>query len=72
MKDPWEKAYVYGRTEDIYGQRSNGKVAHIVMFNKFVDDTLCGAVAARFSRTAKPYPVCKNCLRTKRAKELGL
>ncbi|KKL58636.1 hypothetical protein LCGC14_2223340, partial [marine sediment metagenome] len=25
-----------------------------------------------FNLSPKPYPVCKNCLRTKRAKELGL
>jgi hypothetical protein len=33
---------------------------------------LCGAWVNRLHRTPKPYPVCKNCLRTKRAKELGL
>ncbi len=63
MNDPWEKAYVYGRD---YGV----KVAHVT------DDTyygFCGQVlTAKRSVTPKPYPVCKNCLRTKRAEELGL
>lgn len=72
MKDPWEKAYVYGRKVDIYKQLPHGKIAHIVVYGKFVDDTLCGMAVGHFNRTPKPYPVCKNCLRTKRAKELGL
>jgi hypothetical protein len=63
MKDPWEKAYVYGR-----GVR--GRVAHIIEGRVY---PLCWGVPVRhLSRTPDPYPVCKNCLRTKRAKELGL
>ncbi|KKN75258.1 hypothetical protein LCGC14_0382570 [marine sediment metagenome] len=62
MKDPWEKAYAYGRNYE-------HMVAHIVD-RAF---TLCGAsVTPRDNHTPDPYPVCKNCLRTKRAKELGL
>ena len=63
MKDPWEKAYVYGRG---YG----GKVAHIKVGRYWV---LCEMWVDNFvNHTPDPYPVCKNCLRTKRAKELGL
>ncbi len=62
--DPWEKAYVYGRVSD-------GKAAHIIDARW----PLCEfsyKFSFRFNRTPKPYPVCRNCLRTKRAKELGL
>jgi hypothetical protein len=61
--DPWEKAYVYGRGHD-------GQVAHITGGGPL---PLCESSYMRYlNRTPKPYPVCKNCLRTKRAKELGL
>jgi hypothetical protein len=67
MKDPWEKRYVYGR--DGYG----GKVAHIVDMSFAVSgNPLCGGWFNEANRTPKPYPVCRNCLKTKRAKELGL
>ena len=64
MDDPWEKAYVYGRLA------YRGTVAHIVVWP---DGILCIPVYPSFqNHTPKPYPICKNCLRTKRAKELGL
>ena len=66
MKDPWEKAYVYTRNEYVFST-----VAHILVVGWMVD-TLCGIWAGEQNHTPKPYPVCKNCLRTKRAKELGL
>jgi hypothetical protein len=67
MKDPWEKAYVYGH--DGYG----GTVAHIMDVVFGIGETpLCGSWINRLNHTAKPYPVCKNCLKTKRSKELGL
>jgi len=72
MKDPWDKAYVYGRKVDIYHHLTHGKIAHIVVYGAYVDDTLCGMAVGHFNLSPKPYPVCKNCLRTKRAKELGL
>ena len=72
MDDPWDKAYVYGRKVDIYHQLTHGKIAHIVVYGAYVDDTLCGMAVGHFNLSPKPYPVCKNCLRTKRAKELGL
>ncbi len=64
MKDPWEKAYVYGRSS------SRAQVVHVLASRwPLCDiDVWCPSQ----NRTAKPYPVCKNCLRTKRAKELGL
>ena len=67
MKEPWEKAYVYGRIW------LRAKTAHIVP-NRFYQPptSLCGLATLQQSRTPKPYPVCKNCLGTKRAKELGL
>jgi hypothetical protein len=67
MKDPWEKTYVYGR------MRRDGKIAHVARTTG-AWDTLCdaGLILTHLNRTPKPYPVCKNCLRTKRAKELGL
>jgi hypothetical protein len=65
MKDPWEKAYVYGR------QRGPLITAvHIV--DAYSNQSLCGLWCVALNRTPKPYPVCKNCLKTKRAKELGL
>ena len=68
MNDPWEKAYVYGRL-----LWSDTKMAHIVVFHHYQPfSALCGVDIRRVSRIPKPYPVCKNCLRTKRAKELGL
>ena len=66
MKDPWEKAYVYSRNEYALSE-----IAHIVVF-AWDQYTLCGISTGEFNHTPKPYPVCKNCLRTKRAKELGL
>jgi len=66
MKDPWEKAYVYTRNEYQFS-----KVAHIWPVPT-QEATLCGVWAGEPNRTPKPYPVCKNCLRTQRAKELGL
>jgi hypothetical protein len=65
MKDPWGKAYVYGY-DNSYSHV--GRVAHISTWW----GALCGNYINRVNRTPKPYPVCKNCLRTKRAKELGL
>ncbi len=63
MNDPWEKAYVYGRGLD-------GIVAHICVW---ANAPICGDLWTPYqNRTPDPYPVCKNCLRTKRAKELGL
>ena len=62
MDDPWEKAYVYARA-------TGGKVAHIKTGSFWA---LCEMWTEEVSHTPKPYPVCKNCLRTKRAKELGL
>ncbi len=62
MKRPWENRYVYGLTAD-------GKVAHIIDARW----PLCwSGYTHRLNRSPKPYPVCRNCLRTKRAKELGL
>ncbi len=64
MKDPWEKAYVYGRI-------GGGRVAHIFDARW----PLCEfrvRLGFKSNHTPKPYPVCRNCLRTKRAKELGL
>ena len=66
--DPWEKAYVYGRTDTTI---DIGGVAHILDFGWYTD-SLCGQHIGYLNRIPKPYPVCKNCLRTKRAKELGL
>ncbi|KKM91574.1 hypothetical protein LCGC14_1227120 [marine sediment metagenome] len=65
MDDPWEKAYVYARP-------AKTGPAHIQQAEQSLP--LCGAYydGARLNRTPKPYPVCRNCLRTKRAKELGL
>jgi hypothetical protein len=65
MKDPWEKAYVYSRTEYVFS-----KVVHIAPMNW--EDTLCGIWTGELNSSPKPYPVCKNCLRSKRAKELEL
>jgi len=65
MKDPWEKAYVYGRISPF-----DQTVAHVRDGGTYA---LCGEMLTmKYSRTPKPYPICKNCLRTKRAKELGL
>ena len=65
MTDPWEKAYVYGRSE-------RGTLAHILIWGWYAN-SLCGLDSIGYlNHTPKPYPVCKNCLRTKRAKELGL
>jgi hypothetical protein len=67
MVDPWERAYVYGRTWWY------SKAAHVVALDSWGNEkALCGADIVSRNRTHKPYPVCKNCLRTKRAKELGL
>ena len=71
MVDPWEKAYVYG----VFWWGST--VAHIAPDGwldawRNTDRAYCGVIVNRFNRTPDPYPVCKNCLRTKRAKELGL
>ncbi len=63
MVDPWEKAYVYGRRDD-------GQVAHITEGGIWA---ICESnYLGLLSRTPHPYPVCRRCLRTKRAKELGL
>ncbi len=63
MKDPWEQAYVYGRL-------AGGRVAHILLWP---NGALCELFwPPKINHTPKPYPVCKKCLRTKRAKELGL
>ncbi len=70
MKDPWEKAYVYGRVDTAI---DTGSAAHILEWGPaWFQPALCGADLSVLSRTPKPYPVCRNCLRTKRAKELGL
>jgi hypothetical protein len=62
--DPWEKAYVYGQSH------LRSEVAHLA---DGIYWPLCeSAVLYKLNRTPKPYPVCRNCLRTKRAKELGL
>ncbi len=69
MKDPWEKAYVYGRAQ------TSHKAVHILdsQWHQWTRRyALCGAGIDDVSQTSKPYPVCKNCLKTKRAKELGL
>ena len=67
MKDSWGKTYLYGR--DSY----SGTVAHIVDVRfSLGGDGLCGAWLNKMNCTPKPYPICRNCLRTKRAKELGL
>ncbi len=67
MKDSWAKAFVYGR-----GFR--GLVAHIV--DGYMTwggiQALCMMDVDEWNTRSNPYPVCKNCLRTKRAKELGL
>ena len=68
MKDPWENRYEYAHYRG-FTNRMSGRVAHIVDSD---DVSLCAVLVNRFNRTPKPYPVCKNCLRTKRAKELGL
>jgi hypothetical protein len=65
MKDPWEKAYAYARQLGL-----ESTIAHIV--ERFYGSSLCGLPCVGLNRTAKPYPVCKNCLNAKRAKELGL
>jgi hypothetical protein len=70
MKDPWEKAYVYGRAESAIDIRG---VAHILEWGpNWFQPSLCGVDIARLSHAPKPYPVCQNCLGTKRAEELGL
>ena len=70
MTDPWEKAYVYGRSETTADIRG---VAHIVLWGPaWFQDSFCGIYVSQFNHIPKPYPVCRNCLRTKRAKELGL
>ena len=69
MKDPWEKAYVYGRSWTVIDIKG---VAHITEYRGFLQNALCGVGMYELSRTPKPYPVCRNCLRTKRAKELGV
>ncbi len=63
--DPWEKAYMYGR------RFRSAKVAHIMLWHSGV---LCDSSAyySPPNHTPDPYPVCRNCLKTKRAKELGL
>ncbi len=67
MNDPWEKAYVYGKAW------RGSKIAHIVAFRWWdAAKALCGRNTLHQNHTPDPYPVCKNCLRTKRAKELGL
>ena len=66
MVDPWEKAYVYG----VFWWDST--VAHIAPDERLTVRACCGVTVNRFHHTPKPYPVCRNCLRTKRAKELGL
>jgi hypothetical protein len=70
MSDPWEKAYVYGR------MRGGGpRVAHIVSGQlpyQFRPHALCLMQPHHLSRVPKPYGICKPCLKTKRAKELGL
>jgi hypothetical protein len=67
MKDPWQKGYVYARVW------WNTKIAHVVGADwEDTDKALCGTDTVWRNRTPKPYPVCKNCLRTKRAKELGV
>lgn len=65
MKGRWEKAYLYGRIW------SGATMAHVVIGAAF-RSTLCGQWAIHTNRDPKPYPVCRNCLKTKRAKELGL
>ena len=69
MNDPWEKAFVYGHYRG-FTRRMSGRVAHVVEGD--VDVALCEILVNQFNATPKTYPVCKNCLRTKRAKELGL
>ena len=69
--DPWDKAYVYGRAW------SNAKTAHILEPPYFYSQTswwgaFCNERVRYLNHTPDPYPVCKSCLRTKRAKELGL
>lgn len=61
MTDP----YLYGRIWP------GAKIAHVTIGTTF-RTTLCGQWAIHTSRDPDPYPVCKNCLRTKRAKELGV
>jgi hypothetical protein len=65
VTDPWEKAYVYGRYE---GWGYCSRVAHVIQVYR----ALCGEAINQHSQTPNPYPICRNCLRTKRAKELGL
>lgn len=65
--DPWENSYVYGHYQG-YSSKEHGRVAHILSQGNCLCDIYCN----RWSATPNPYPVCKNCLRTKRAKELGL
>ncbi len=65
--NPWKKAYAYGLMWSWF------KTAHVVGFSYDQPyDALCGIRIRQINRTPKPYPTCKNCLRTKRAKELGL
>ncbi|KKN15053.1 hypothetical protein LCGC14_0989860 [marine sediment metagenome] len=69
MDDPWEKAYVYG----LYWRQSS--VAHITTHQYSLCSPYHNSGTLRlhyFNRSPKPYPVCKNCLKTRRAKELGL
>ena len=70
--DPWEKAYVYGR---VWG--GGPRVAHIVMFRfpygyPRPPVGLCLMEVEYLSPSAEPYRICAACLRTERAKELGL
>ena len=65
MSDPWEKAYAYGRIGPF-----SPTVAHVREGDFY---GLCGEMLTpKSNRIPDPYPVCQNCLKTKRAKELGL
>ena len=69
MKDPWDKPYVYG----LYLRQAS--VAHIAVRQYSLCHPYRDSLTPRMlyqNRTPDPYPVCRNCLRTKRAKELGL
>ncbi len=72
MTDPWEKAYVYGHYQDRNHLSAHGRVAHIFQNPAFQHFSLCDVYCNQVSPTPDPYPVCRNCLGTKRAKELGL
>jgi hypothetical protein len=61
----WRDAYIYGVSF------WHSYAVHVTA-DEWAHKSLCGVELTRYNRIPGGYPVCKNCLRTKRAKELGL